>query len=242
MTTGVPSGSRASACRVCPVACRQPALVGHADRLARRRSAVDGQPVAAAPPRGQPRLVPGEHDDAAPEPPPAPGDLVGDVEAPGRRRRARSADRDASPEEHAAVLAQRQQALREIGLDRVPHRAEPDGRGAGYPADDAVPQDVALHGEPVAAPADDLEPPHRAEGRLPARDGERPASGRPPDRHPRLPVDDERHAPGRPGPPGVPHRRHEEPDGDRPGYRKPEECAARESGVRHRWSPSVPPE
>ena len=141
---------------------------GRAERLVRRRAPVDREAVATAPTCGQPRLVPREHDDAAAEPPPASGDLVGDVEAPGRRRRARGADRDPPPEDDMAVLAQRQQPLRQVGLDRVADRAEADGRGAGHPADHAVPQDVALHGKPVAASADHLEPPHRAEGRLPA--------------------------------------------------------------------------
>ena len=126
ITTGVPSGSRASACRVCSVACRHPALVGRAERLVRRRASVDREPVASAPARGQPRLVPREHDDAAAEPPLAPGDLVGHVETPGRRRRARGADRDASPEDDTALLAQRQLTLRQVGLDGVSHRAEPD--------------------------------------------------------------------------------------------------------------------
>ena len=69
--------------------------------------------------------------------------------------------------------------MREVGFERVAHPAEADGRRPGHPAEDAVPEHVALDREPVAAPLDDPEPPDGAERRLPACDGERPAGRAP---------------------------------------------------------------
>ncbi len=199
MTTGVPSGRRASVLSVRSVAWRQPALAGVPIALPGARRPVHREPVAAVPARRKPRLVPRDHDDAAAEAPARARDLVGDVEPAARRGRVARPDRHPPAEDDPAVLAQRQEPLGEIRLDAVAHLPQSHCRGHRHPADDAVLEHVALDREPVAAPLDDAQAPDGAERRLPARHGERPAGRRPADRDLRPVVDHERQRPARLG-------------------------------------------
>ena len=112
MTTGVPSGRRASALSVRSVAWRQPALAGVPIVSPRARRPVHREPVAAVPPGRKSRLVPRDDDDAAAEAPARARDLVGDVEPAARRGRVARPDRHPPTEDDAAVLAQRQEPLR----------------------------------------------------------------------------------------------------------------------------------
>ena len=83
----------------------------------------------------------------------------------------------------------------QVGLDRKAHPNRRDRCRARHPADDTVPEHVALHTEPVAAPPDDTQPSHRAERRLPSRHGDRPAGRSTADRDLRASLDLERQRP-----------------------------------------------
>src|SRR4029078_1205613 len=92
---------------------------GRADRLGGRRAAVDREPVAAVPAGRKVRLGPREHAYPAAEPPPAAGELVGDVVPADRGGRVRRADRDAPSEDDAPPIAERQETGGARGRDAV---------------------------------------------------------------------------------------------------------------------------
>ena len=129
-----------------------PALAGAPIARRSRRAAVDREPVAARPARRQPRLGPREDDDAAAEAPPPARDLVGDVEPADRGRRVRSrrsrraaGRRPGRPRGASAAASERSASTAKRTA------AGATARRARHPADDAVPEHVALDGEPVAA-------------------------------------------------------------------------------------------
>ena len=134
-------------------------------------------------------------------------------------------------------LAQRQQPLREVRLDAEGQPADVDRRRPRHPADDAVAEHVALHREPVAAPLDDPEAAHRAERRLPRRDGQRPAGRGTADRDLRAPVDHERQRPVGRAAQARPARRARR---RRPCPRGERSAARASNGVRHREQPVEP--
>ena len=175
ITTGVPSGRRASALSVRSVACRHPALAGEPID-----SDDDGRPwIARRSPPFQPAGSRGWLPDSTTMQQPRPQRLPGIWSVTWNRPlgvgEPRRSDRDAATKDDPPSLAQRQQPLGEVRLDAEGQPTDVDRRGPRHPADDAVAEHVALHREPVAAPLDDPKAAHRAERRLPRRDGQRPA-------------------------------------------------------------------
>ena len=127
MKTGAPSGIVSISQRAWRGVRAQAA---EARRLADAREVlgrVDGEPVAARPAGRQVRLVPGERQHAAAVGRARVGhaQLVGDGEAPLRRRVRRPADRHRERAHGVALAAHEQLALREVGVQRPGRAVEP---------------------------------------------------------------------------------------------------------------------
>ena len=158
MKTGAPSGTRENSETMSgSLARRQP---GGASAPQAVGGAVDRDPVAADPVRGQVRLVAGQSEDAAAVV--APGlparEPVGDRVGAGRRRRAGAADPHIELVEHPLPVAELQPLVGEVDPDGEWGLEELDRRGVVHdPSELPVRQVRDRHAEPVPAPLRDPE-------------------------------------------------------------------------------------